>query len=47
MITMNIKKIITGITLAAIAMNLMCPLVFAKTYTDVPAISYNQSTILT
>lgn len=33
---MNIKKIITGITLAAIAMNLMCPLVFAKTYTDVP-----------
>lgn len=34
---MNIKKIITGITLAAIAMNLMCPLVFAKTYTDVPS----------
>lgn len=34
---MNIKKIITGITLAAVAMNLMCPLVFAKTYTDVPS----------
>ena len=34
---MNIKKIITGITLAAIAMNLMCPLVFAKTYIDVPS----------
>ncbi len=34
---MNIKKIITGITLVAIAMNLMCPLVFAKTYTDVPS----------
>ena len=34
---MNIKKIITGITLVAISMNLMCPLVFAKTYTDVPS----------
>ena len=34
---MNIKKIITGITLAAIAMNLMCSLVFAKTYSDVPS----------
>ena len=32
-----IKKIITGITLTGIVMNLMCPLVFAKTYTDVPS----------
>lgn len=32
-----IDKIITGVTLAGFAMNLMCPVAFAASYTDVPS----------
>jgi len=42
---MNIKKIIIGIMLTGVAMNLICPAVMAASYTDVPTDHWAMSVI--
>ena len=46
MIKRYINKIITGLTLTGLAINILCPAVMAASYTDVPSDHWAVSVII-